>query len=96
MLTSVPAFSFAPHQDGSLPLLVGKRKIKRRLQILLGIVLIGHDEVHGINKPLIGRRRAQIQRFDHPKQGLAVAPVEFLEERLIPIPMMGTDLFTLF
>src|SRR5438876_11967218 len=95
MMAAEPDFPFAAHQHGSLPFLVGEREIKRGFEILLGTVLMRDEKLHRFNQGLVRAGGAQLQRFDHPKQGFAVAAIKFLDKRLIAISMMSTDLLTL-
>ena len=98
MLSSEPAFPFAFHQNGTLPLLAGKRKIKGSFQVLLGIVFVGLTAVKFMAS--ISRWSDDVERKSSVlitrEQGLAMASIEFLHKWLIAITMMGTDLLTLF
>ena len=49
-MTREPRFPLSSHQNGSLPFLAGKGKIERGFHVLLGTLLVSHDELlHGLN-----------------------------------------------
>ena len=95
MLTNTPALAFAPDHHRALPLGAGKGEIDGRFQVLFRIVLVCHDEVHGVDEGLVRGGGARIKGFDDTKEGLAMRGVKSPHQGLIAIPVMRTHLLAL-
>ena len=95
VLANKPTLAFAPHHYRAEPLLAGKGEIDRGFQILLGVLLMGDDEVHRKGECLIRGSGLELEDFDDPEERLAVRGVIPPDEWLIAVAVVGRDLFTL-
>ena len=61
----------------------------------LSVLLVGNDEVHGLDEGLVRGGGVKLEGFDDAEERLAVRGVIAPDEALIAVAVVGADLFTL-